>query len=378
MASYYVPLPAQRVDNPLLDFSPINQGLNGIAQVRQQNTENAMARERMAIAKDQHQYQRQRDVVQDARQAKQDARIDKKWHGEQAMAIMRMPEGSPERAAAWQRHLKQFNAANLSPEELDPSSGPKLYAAEAGLSVDPMDAEMQRAKLGLVRAQTAAAGQRADQTKYMEVNGRIVALPAGGGDGRVVYEAPQTAAAAYKDPKQQFDVERDLRKEYSSAAKPFFEVRDAYNRVEQSARAPSAAGDLALIFNYMKMLDPGSVVREGEFATAQNSAGVPERVRAWYNRMISGERLTDEVRSDFVGQARGLYRTQADQYRGLQQQYRGISERSGADPRNTILDYSRPAEQQALEAARDAIAKGADLAAVRKRLIDNGIDPSGL
>jgi len=34
----------------------------------------------------------------------------------------------------------------------------------------------------------------------------------------------------------------------------------------------------------MKILDPGSVVREGEFATAQNSAGIPERIRAKYNR----------------------------------------------------------------------------------------------
>jgi len=39
------------------------------------------------------------------------------------------------------------------------------------------------------------------------------------------------------------------------------------------------------------MLDPGSVVRESEFATAQNAAGVPDQVRNMYNKVLSGTRL---------------------------------------------------------------------------------------
>ena len=96
----------------------------------------------------------------------------------------------------------------------------------------------------------------------------------------------------------------------------FRDIEDAYARVQASISQPSAAGDLALIFNFMKMLDPGSTVREGEFATAQNAAGVPDRARAAYNNIVNGQRMTPEQRSDFSGRAAQLYQAQ----RGLAEQ----------------------------------------------------------
>jgi hypothetical protein len=73
---------------------------------------------------------------------------------------------------------------------------------------------------------------------------------------------------------KKIDVENKLRDDFLKGSKVFVDTKDAYTRIQDSASDPSAAGDLALIFNYMKMLDPGSTVREGEFATAQDSAGV--------------------------------------------------------------------------------------------------------
>ena len=102
-----------------------------------------------------------------------------------------------------------------------------------------------------------------------------------------------------------FGDEDKLRDDFRSESKEFVKVRDAYGRILSTDA--SAAGDLALIFNYMKILDPGSVVREGEFATAQNSAGVPTRIRAQYNKIISGEKLAPETRADFLQQAQNLY-----------------------------------------------------------------------
>lgn len=90
-------------------------------------------------------------------------------------------------------------------------------------------------------------------------------------------------------------------------SKDFITRAQSLNTILSSAKQPSAAGDLALIFSYMKMLDPGSTVREGEFANAQNAAGVPEQIRALYNRMRTGERLSADQRKDFVNRARGIY-----------------------------------------------------------------------
>jgi hypothetical protein len=90
------------------------------------------------------------------------------------------------------------------------------------------------------------------------------------------------------------EAEAKFRKEYSDQTKGYQEVKSAYGRVLASQE--TAAGDLALIFNYMKMLDPGSVVREGEFATAQNAAGVPDRIKNLYNNLNRGERLKSSQR----------------------------------------------------------------------------------
>lgn len=259
--------------------------------------------------------------------------------------------------------------------------------AEAAEYVDPIKRETDQARLENIRVQTdatrasiARAAGSNSESRVLKVGDRLVRV---GPDGQAeeVYSAPESDNGQFKDLKQRADVEQGLRKEFATLAKPFFEVRDAFNRVEGASRKPSAAGDLALIFNYMKMLDPGSVVREGEFATAQNAAGIPSRIVALYNNVLRGERLADDQRADFVGQARGLFKVQSDQYRRLQEQYRGISDRLELDERNTILDFSRPkqeASSSVLNEARAAIQRGASREKVIERLRRNGIDPSGL
>lgn len=80
----------------------------------------------------------------------------------------------------------------------------------------------------------------------------------------------------------------------------------SYNTISSAARNPSAAGDLSLIFQYMKVLDPGSTVREGEFANAQNAASVPDRIRNMFNNWQKGQRLDEKQREDFITQAKKI------------------------------------------------------------------------
>lgn len=128
--------------------------------------------------------------------------------------------------------------------------------------------------------------------------------------------------------------ESDLRKEYAgiNTVKDFGLQTQAYQRVLDSAKDPSPAGDLALIFNFMKVLDPGSTVREGEFATAQNSGSVPEQVRAQYNKAISGERLVPEIRKDFVQRAGQLFQGAAGLQNDTNQRFEALATDYGFDP----------------------------------------------
>ena len=123
-------------------------------------------------------------------------------------------------------------------------------------------------------------------------------------------EAAQMAAGVIPADKRP-EAERNFRNEYNDRTKVYQDVKASYGRVLSSD--DSAVGDLSLIFGYMKMLDPGSVVREGEFATAQNAAGVPDRVMNIYNRIVSGERLNSDQRKAFKGQAERLFKQAGQQ-----------------------------------------------------------------
>lgn len=131
------------------------------------------------------------------------------------------------------------------------------------------------------------------------------------------------------------------RKEFTGLApvKSFAEQTSAYGRIIASVEDPSPAGDLALIFNYMKVLDPGSTVREGEFATAEQAGGVDQRVRGLYNRVVSGERLTPEQRADFAGRATRLYENAEQQYRSLADQYASFARAAGLPVEQVIPDF---------------------------------------
>jgi len=115
------------------------------------------------------------------------------------------------------------------------------------------------------------------------------------------------AATGTKTAKEAFEQEQKIRGEFRGETKTFIDINDAYGRIQASSVDPSPAGDLSMIFNYMKMLDPGSVVRESEFATAEGAASVPERLKGAYNKVISGRKLTPQQRADFVNRAGKLY-----------------------------------------------------------------------
>lgn len=156
-------------------------------------------------------------------------------------------------------------------------------------------------------------------------------------------EGPQKGErvfAGVEKPEEKPDIkdESSLRKEFNAESKTFKDISGSYAKV--LATDPTAAGDVSLIFQYMKMLDPGSVVREGEQATAAQARGVPEGILSLYNRLVTGERLTAPQREDFRNQAQNIY------YNALEDQslnvirYTGIAEDKGFKPSNIVFDYS--------------------------------------
>ena len=144
-------------------------------------------------------------------------------------------------------------------------------------------------------------------------------------------------AVAETDALENFEEVAKLRKEFRTETGVFREQQRAFGRVLASAREPSAAGDMALVFNFMKVLDPGSTVREGEYASAQNAAGVPERIRNIWNKMVDGEILGEDQRKDFVRRSSMLYEEAAKGYEETAEDYRSLAEQYEFDPSRVVM-----------------------------------------
>lgn len=132
----------------------------------------------------------------------------------------------------------------------------------------------------------------------------------------------------------------DIFTKYEQAVQPYITQRDAYSRIKASSNDPSPAGDLAILYGYMKILDPGSTVREGEFATAQNSGSIPQRLQATYNKIISGKRLSEEQRNDFMDRAQRIFKSSDAQYSKTRKEYSKIAIANHLDPEAIARDVS--------------------------------------
>lgn len=137
---------------------------------------------------------------------------------------------------------------------------------------------------------------------------------------------------------KEFENAKALRAEFTKAAQPFVDLSQAFQKIENAAKNPSGAGDISLIYGYMKILDPGSVVREGEFATAANAGGVPDAVKSIYNKALSGQRLSEGVRNDFLGQARNLIESQRVLSNDLVERYKGLATQYKLQPDQVTFD----------------------------------------
>ncbi|MNM07002.1 Peptidase M15 [compost metagenome] len=183
----------------------------------------------------------------------------------------------------------------------------------------------------------------------------IEPAPRGGNSGGIAqpYRAPAAAPSGYRETAdgglepiaggpadrsappsnaEQAQGEMGMRKELAARLKDDRSVLSMFKNVQGAASDPSAAGDLSMIFAFMKMLDPGSVVREQEFANAQNAAGVPDRVQNMWNRALSGERLNPTQRADFLAQANSLASAAQGRVTAAAREYQGIADQYGYDP----------------------------------------------
>lgn len=140
-----------------------------------------------------------------------------------------------------------------------------------------------------------------------------------------------------KDVAEQEDklrTQRENSKEYQNA----IARRDSVQTMQAAFSQPSSAGDISGIYAFMKGQDPGSTVREGEFATAQNAGGVDTRVVSLYNKLLRGERLTQEQRADFLGKMTAISANSEKALKARDESLMKIINARGLKPDNILIN----------------------------------------
>jgi hypothetical protein len=93
----------------------------------------------------------------------------------------------------------------------------------------------------------------------------------------------------------------------------------------------SPAGDLAGATKIMKILDPGSVVRESELGMAMAATGAMDRLTNYADMVIKGTKLTPAQRQDFQKLGDALMGESVKQYNNKRTEYGKFATDYGLD-----------------------------------------------
>jgi hypothetical protein len=102
------------------------------------------------------------------------------------------------------------------------------------------------------------------------------------------------------DPDKKFQQEEKIRKEYLNRTGKYKDLGSTFENIKVSASSANGPGDIALITSFMKMLDPGSVVRETEFATGRDTAGLYANLQNQLQKAQNGQFLNATQRQQYV------------------------------------------------------------------------------
>jgi len=150
----------------------------------------------------------------------------------------------------------------------------------------------------------------------------------------------------------------EVRNAYDSGEKQVFtqttELRNDFNNLPQvkswnviepvllSARTASkdntGASDLNMIYALGKVLDPNSVVREGELEMAGNTGSLGQKIAGYYKSVNSGGRLTPQIKEDLLRQIESRTYSQRQQYEAAKSKYTEIAKKNKLDPNDLFIN----------------------------------------
>jgi hypothetical protein len=225
------------------------------------------------------------------------------------------------------------NTATVGNNLVDTATGEVLYsAAEKPTTVSPGSA--------LVGPGGHVIYQAPDRESAKPVTvaaGASLVSP----DGKPLFTAPDRDKTVENERKGREEAQ-SIRREIQGLAsfKNYEQALPIYGAMVEAAPRNTKAADLNLVYGLGKIMDPGSVVREGEMVMVKNTGSLPDWLVGSINSLNGGQALTPETRNAIMTEAFG--RMQA--YEGALGQetarYRDIVGRAGINPEDVLPRFS--------------------------------------
>ena len=156
---------------------------------------------------------------------------------------------------------------------------------------------------------------------------------------------------------QRNPVTGQVQKAYESGDKKTFtqttELRNDFNNLPQvkswnivepklisareAAKDTSGGSDLNMIYALGTVLDPNSVVREGELHLASDTGSLGQKIAGYYKSVNQGGKLTPEVKQDLLRQIESRTFAQRQQYEAAKKKYTEIAKKNDLDPNDLFI-----------------------------------------
>lgn len=217
------------------------------------------------------------------------------------------------------------NAADMSliaPDQAELFVGTTLSALPGGKEfISNIGAQQeQRQKEALFKPELAKKEAEAAiegiKQKYMDEGerARIDLLKAQAGQAKAAaYKSSREASEVGKlTPEKKFKFEEDLRERYEKNSKEFKQINQAYTGIKATGGADaSPVNRVAKVFAFVKMIDPGSVVRDGDFEALRNTRGFamsPDWFKQEVDRVATGAPIKDDTVKQINAAATDIYK----------------------------------------------------------------------
>ena len=124
-----------------------------------------------------------------------------------------------------------------------------------------------------------------------------------------------------------------------------------------AAKDTTGGSDLNLIYAMGKVMDPGSVVREGELQLAGNTGSFGEKLKGYYKSVAAGGNLSPAVKKDLLNQIESRAKNQEQLYTNTKTKYGEIAKQYNLNPNELFVEgiTTPPTAQSSLRAQADAI-----------------------